>query len=365
MSVKVNDQIRLLSEQLEKIDSLEKGEDHDAYNVWHTKTELLMKKVFDSDAEEIAAFQRLDGEGKVFVARRPDINAQRKTEAYFHDLKKARGSLTGIIEYLKDTLDNEKNESSVFFGTLQALHTKIQAKCSGLYSGGHYSDAVDKGFRVVRDRLRELTKFEKGQDAFSRGNLYIKGGTNEYVDEDFQEAVKFLAMAIDRFRNEKVHTSDANIEDPVRAYEYLSLSSLAMHLLDDTEIREKPAQEIKSKKTEKVSSKPVGDEGKVGLDKLQVLALRLYAGMTGQKELYLSRTSGGDRILPMEDNLSKALQEELQSIEDMQEFEVNLDQMASWGLVTVDYGKYNSKRYKLSKFGYDTIKEYPQLNESK
>jgi hypothetical protein len=44
-------------------------------------------------------------------------------------------------------------------------------------------------------------------------------------------------MSIDRFRNEKSHSSDIKIDDPVRAYEYLSLSSLAMHLLDKAEIR--------------------------------------------------------------------------------------------------------------------------------
>jgi hypothetical protein len=43
-------------------------------------------------------------------------------------------------------------------------------------------------------------------------------------------------MAIDRFRNEKSHTSDAEIDDPIRAYEYLRLSSLAMNLLEDAEI---------------------------------------------------------------------------------------------------------------------------------
>ena len=56
------------------------------------------------------------------------------------------------------------------------------------------------------------------------------------MDQDFNEAVKFLTMAIDRFRNEKSHTSDARIDDPVRAYEYLRVSSLAMKFLDETEI---------------------------------------------------------------------------------------------------------------------------------
>jgi hypothetical protein len=44
-------------------------------------------------------------------------------------------------------------------------------------------------------------------------------------------------MAIDMFRDEKSHTSDARIKDPVRAQQYLNLSSLAMSLLDDAEIR--------------------------------------------------------------------------------------------------------------------------------
>jgi hypothetical protein len=49
--------------------------------------------------------------------------------------------------------------------------------------------------------------------------------------------VKFLTMAIDRFRNEKSHTADGNISDPIRAYEYLRLSSLAMHLLEGAQSR--------------------------------------------------------------------------------------------------------------------------------
>jgi len=43
-------------------------------------------------------------------------------------------------------------------------------------------------------------------------------------------------MAIDRFRNEKSHTSKAKIEDYKHAFEYLVLSSLAMHLLENAEI---------------------------------------------------------------------------------------------------------------------------------
>ena len=115
---------------------------------------------------------------------------------------------------------------------LATLHPEILAKCRDLFEAGAYAEAVEKGFKVVRDRLRDLTTYETGSDAFGKGGLYVEGSTAEHVDHDFQEGVKFLAMAIDRFRNEKAHTADGNVGDPIRAYEYLRLSSLALHLLE-------------------------------------------------------------------------------------------------------------------------------------
>jgi uncharacterized protein (TIGR02391 family) len=115
---------------------------------------------------------------------------------------------------------------------ISSLHPEIYEKCRSLYEGGEYAEAVEKGFKLVRDRLRTLTGYETGSEAFGRGKLYVDGSAAPHVDDDFQNGVKFLTMAIDRFRNEKSHTADGNITDPIRAYEYLRLSSLAMHLLE-------------------------------------------------------------------------------------------------------------------------------------
>jgi len=138
---------------------------------------------------------------------------------------------------LSKSAEPQKSSVAVNTGTLEALHEQIQNKCSGLYLGGYYPEAVEKGFKVVRDKLRDLTSHETGSEAFGKGGLFINGASAKNVEHDFQEAVKFLTMAIDQFRNEKSHTSDGKIEDPVRAYEYLALSSLAMHLLDDSEVK--------------------------------------------------------------------------------------------------------------------------------
>ena len=117
------------------------------------------------------------------------------------------------------------------------LHPRIHAKCSALYKSGHFTEAVEMSFKVVRDRLRELSSFEKASEAFGKGKLHIKGAASPYVDSDFNEGARFLMMSIDMFRNEKVHTSDAKIADPARARQYLMVSSLAMSFLDEAEVR--------------------------------------------------------------------------------------------------------------------------------
>ncbi len=121
--------------------------------------------------------------------------------------------------------------------SLESLHPAIYSKCHQLYEDGAYAEAVEKSFKVIRDRLRALTTHETGSEAFGKGKLHIDGAAALHVDDDFQAGVKFLTMSIDRFRNEKSHTADGNISDPIRAYEYLRLSSLAMHLLEGGHVR--------------------------------------------------------------------------------------------------------------------------------
>src|ERR1700730_8585242 len=79
----------------------------------------------------------------------------------------------------------------------RSLHPEIYAKCRNLFEGGDYAEAVEKSFKLVRDKLRALTGYETGSEAFGKGHLYIEGAAATHVDED-----------------------------PIRAYEYLRLSSL-------------------------------------------------------------------------------------------------------------------------------------------
>ena len=118
----------------------------------------------------------------------------------------------------------------------ELLHKDVIAKCEKLFWSGHYAQAVECSFKVVRDRLRQLTGHETGSEAFGKGKLHVRGAIALHVDVDFNEGVKFLTMAIDKFRNEKSHTAEIGVDDPTKALQYLILSSLAMRLLDRAEI---------------------------------------------------------------------------------------------------------------------------------
>ena len=54
---------------------------------------------------------------------------------------------------------------------IESLHPEIYAKCRNLYEGGDYAEAVEKSFKLVRDRLRALTGYETGSDAFGKGTF--------------------------------------------------------------------------------------------------------------------------------------------------------------------------------------------------
>jgi uncharacterized protein (TIGR02391 family) len=148
--------------------------------------------------------------------------------------------LRTAVAWLKDELENVVDDSPSTESHQAddiSNHPQIQKMCGELFVSGAYAEAVEKSFKVVRDKLRELTGYETGSEAFGKGSLHIQGAAAPNVDSDFNNGAKFLMMAIDMFRNEKSHTSNAKITDPVKAKEYLMLSSLAMHLLDNAEIR--------------------------------------------------------------------------------------------------------------------------------
>lgn len=191
----------------------------DLFETWREKTIAELNRLYEG-----ADIGREFG----YITEASEQSSPRYTFPYAKTgLETGIYKLQSLIERLELAVGVSRDATAI-----DSLHPAIYSGCRKLYESNDYAEAVEKSFKIVRDRLRVLTTYETGSEAFGKGNLYIDGAAATHVDEDFQNGVKFLTMAIDRFRNEKSHTADGNISDPIRAYEYLRLSSLAMHLLE-------------------------------------------------------------------------------------------------------------------------------------
>lgn len=112
------------------------------------------------------------------------------------------------------------------------LQKEVFDHVQNLLRDGHYFNAVEEAYKIVRKKLKEITNEEKAHQAFAAEN-YTKIFGHEAVDDvekDFFEGVKFLHMAIQFLRNEKAHTPAKNIDENL-AIHYISLASLAYDLI--------------------------------------------------------------------------------------------------------------------------------------
>lgn len=101
-----------------------------------------------------------------------------------------------------------------------------------LLNDGHYFNAVEEAYKVVRKKLKDVSGKEKATDAFSATNcdkIFGHQPVND-AERDFFEGVKFLHMAIQFLRNEKAHTP-ARVLDKNLAIHYIALASLAYDLI--------------------------------------------------------------------------------------------------------------------------------------
>jgi uncharacterized protein (TIGR02391 family) len=95
-----------------------------------------------------------------------------------------------------------------------------------------YFHAVEESFKLVRELLRKLTDSVQAHKAFAEENYSKVFGhsPSSEQEKDFFEGVKYLNMAIQKFRNEKAHTP-ANPLDQNLALHYVILASLAYDLI--------------------------------------------------------------------------------------------------------------------------------------
>lgn len=113
------------------------------------------------------------------------------------------------------------------------LQKEIFDHVQKLLNDGHYFSAVEESYKIVREKLKDVTGKEKAHEAFNSAN-YVKIFGHiaaSEAEENFFEGVKFLHLAIQNLRNEKVHTPAMELDKNL-AIHYISLASLAYDLIN-------------------------------------------------------------------------------------------------------------------------------------
>lgn len=112
------------------------------------------------------------------------------------------------------------------------LQKEIFDHVQKLLNNGHYFNAIEEAYKIVRKKLKDITGKEKATDAFDRSNfdkIFGHQPAND-AEKDFFEGVKFLHMAIQFLRNEKAHTPAGDLDKNL-AIHYIALASLAYDMI--------------------------------------------------------------------------------------------------------------------------------------
>lgn len=101
-----------------------------------------------------------------------------------------------------------------------------------------YFHAVDEAYKLVREKLREITGNEKATEVFNMNaenkkyyaQLFGKVDGSTQAEKDFFRGVGYLNLTIQFLRDEKAHTLATQLDRDL-AIHYISLSSLTYDLI--------------------------------------------------------------------------------------------------------------------------------------
>lgn len=118
------------------------------------------------------------------------------------------------------------------------IHDDIYSHIERYLATDDYFHAVEESYKVVRQKLRELTGSEKSTDIFNENAqsnkhyaaLFGKATSGSLAEGDFFRGVGYLHLGVQFLRNEKAHTL-ATFVEPNLAIHYISLASLAYDLI--------------------------------------------------------------------------------------------------------------------------------------
>lgn len=118
------------------------------------------------------------------------------------------------------------------------IHDDIYDHIQRYLATDDYFHAVEESYKIVREKLREMTGREKATDVFNENAqsnkhyaaLFGKAAAANMAEADFFRGIGYLHLGVQFLRNEKAH-SLATFVEPNLAIHYISLASLAYDLI--------------------------------------------------------------------------------------------------------------------------------------
>lgn len=119
-----------------------------------------------------------------------------------------------------------------------SLDSDIFNHIKNYLNSGDYFHAIEESYKMVRNKLKEITGHEKASDVFNPNaenksywkDIFGDEPNNDNPEYDFCRGVGYLNLAIQFLRNEKSHILAQDI-DKNSALHYITLASLTYKLI--------------------------------------------------------------------------------------------------------------------------------------
>lgn len=203
----------------------------------------LLRTIWDNESDADVAKLNLDllehwRDTKLLAKSEPtqlDETLSQELIEHLTQLKKAASSVTNET----GAPVSFTTEASVTENRIQIeIHEDIYDHIDQYLATGDYFHAVEESYKLVREKLREVTGKEKASDVFNNSAqsdahyeaLFGKAKPTTEAEADFFRGIGYLHLGIQHLRNEKAHTRATPME-PNLAIHYVSLASLAYDLI--------------------------------------------------------------------------------------------------------------------------------------
>src|ERR1700683_592442 len=174
--------------------------------LWRNGSDAEASSSLIALADYIEAKNAAPGSGGLWSGNITDdqVARIRKIAAELDGALSSETAQSVTVEIFDSTLVSFTTEATVSKNKIEIeIHEDIYSHIGQYLASGDYFHAVEESYKLVREKLREITGKEKATDAFAEANIEKLLGhqpANE-AEKDFFEGVKFLNMAIQFLRN--------------------------------------------------------------------------------------------------------------------------------------------------------------------